>query len=95
MNRIQHDLAAAQTGRVCTRPAVGDRVSAYLAGLLEGPAAGQIEEHLRECEACGEFNQAIFNMRAEARKLWEACYGGNGASKGKVLKLADFRKGRW
>ena len=95
MNKIPVDIAATQSGRVCTRPAVGDRLSAYLAGLLEGSAADEIEEHLRECRTCGEFYLTIFNMRQEARKVWAARAGGNGVSHGaKVLRLADFRKTR-
>lgn len=83
----QLDFAATQAGRACTRPSVGDRLSAYLAGLLDISAVGEVEDHLRECRACGEFYRAIVSMREEARKVWAARAGG-----GKVLRLADFRR---
>lgn len=92
MSRTQHDFAAMRSGAACTEPAVGKRLSAYLAGLLEGPAAGEVEAHIRDCEACGEFYIAIIGMRAEARLAGAARAGA--ARGGKVLRLADFRKER-
>ena len=94
MNNSEYKFVKKQSHGACTRPAVGGRLSAYIAGLIEGPAVEEIEGHLLECRPCREFFVAVNSMRGEARKLKSARDGSDepAADGAKVLRLADFRK---
>lgn len=80
--------------KACTSPAVGRRLSAYIVGLIEGPEAEELEEHMLGCRSCREFYSVVSSMRGEARKMNNAREGADeSAAKGaRVLRLADFRK---
>lgn len=94
MNNSEHKSAEPQFSGACIHPAIGGRLSAYITGLIEGPAVKEIEDHLLECRSCREFFSTVASMRGEARKINSARNGGDepAGSGAKVLRLADFRK---
>ena len=92
MNTDQNERTETQYRGECGHP-VGERLSDYLANLLKGAAAKEVEDHLLECRHCGDFFLAILSIRSEARRSKNVRGEDRPASDGaEVLRLADFRK---
>ena len=85
----------AQPDGACINPAMGERLSAYLADPLESPAAQEVEAHLLDCRHCREFFLTVLSFRGEARMAQKTKDGEEQCAEQhpKVLKMAHYRKG--
>lgn len=86
----------AQSDETCTYPYAEGRLADYLADPVNYPEAKEVEDHLLECLHCREFFLAVLSIRGEARMVMQASAGADGSqpSDEKVVRLADFKKGR-
>lgn len=93
-NLSEQETGETQRRGACTHPTLGERLSAYIVGLLEDTEAKEIEDHLLDCRSCREFFSSVLSMRGEARKMNATRIGTDESTANgtKVLRLADFRK---
>ena len=93
MNTTLYKIIETQLSETCTRPAVGDQLADYIAGLLAVAEAKQVEDHLLDCLHCREFFLLMQDIRGEEGELTASRDGGDELEV-RVESLERFKRRR-